>query len=1212
MLGTEDEQDTTTPTTTTIRSTPLLSTVDMMDMDNNNNNNNKKLDDCGSFTASFCSPSSLEALPCWCAKCCQKALLGSAGMSNLPSLNNNNSLHDSTSASPYMPSSSLLSHLPVGVLAIRLPSTSTSACNPPSLPLQEGNRALVTPWHPIYINPIFASTFHIPTLTPLSLASLSSHMRSTIHPADWNFVSSILFPRIENEHSAAGRDGSTATPMEIKYRILDPTDSSHHPYPSTSASTSLQQPTWRWVTGTVLMIQPTHTADATVDPDPESKIFVHILPFFNPSIAASPAPAATATSLHHQHKELPQMDHKQTLTPKESSFIPIERPSQLSLRHQPLCNLDANNKVEDGWKVHADPPALLLKTNVPHEAQTITLSQPSNIHPTPQTKQTSQLLDLTDMICHEIRNPLAGLSGNVELFRSNLEVRRRVLGRALGFSPLSETETETGMEMDECFERLGDAQGDDEEIVDAIGRCADTSKAIADAGGEGVGGVKGVEGVREVMEERRVRKMEREKQLQQQHQQIGGEDEGRRRKVAGGVRRRTVSANLPLHPTTFSASASHCNAASSSTHPQRPLDEYYTSAHSGQTQRSGMHLRRFDPRQILLEVVRMMKAMATLSHVALRTSLPMVNGCECWGDPQRVQQVVVNLVLNAVRHTGGGGFVTVGMEVEGGGDAVGAGRERQMEVIRRRLGMKGRKGGVAAGVGMGQKKKGGRVKIFVMDTGCGMTKEEADGLFRKFSQPIRMGERTSGGEGGGGEGMKEKGFGLGLLISKRLVDSMGGEMRVDTVKGKGSSFYFFLEQDGPPSGGGGGGVAAGETGGVGVGGVADGAGVSGVRPTPIATMKDVRGLRKLTLDESKPGRTRHVSGSDSDGSSSTNASTANPSLSPLSSSSTSSSSSSGLTTSPLTSPTQTVPPPPLSLPLPFGFAMPNLHVRTRSADSVDVNAVPWCSPVGKVFGGGRIGSGEEMDPPTPPMTPPLGGARAGKVEEDEGRFRLAKGVVVVEDNPINQKILCRFLTSLGIPCMTANNGIEALDLLFQSEETKASSSLPPHTQDLDIKHPRRRTSATSNVEIVFMDVEMPLMDGIAATREIRRMEQTDVEALPAYSGKRKCADGGGGGGGGGGKRLRIVGLSGNTAAEQVREGLEVGMDEYIIKPWSADDIERVCRVECEGVVGAVEGGMGVGVGVGGARTSMGNSMGMVKVGEGSVVVEGGGVEGVVV
>ena len=70
------------------------------------------------------------------------------------------------------------------------------------------------------------------------------------------------------------------------------------------------------------------------------------------------------------------------------------------------------------------------------------------------------------------------------------------------------------------------------------------------------------------------------------------------------------------------------------------------------------------------------------------------------------------------------------------------------------------------------------LEFSVSDTGLGMTKEQMDHVFEAFTQADTSTTRRFGGTG------------LGLAISRKLVQLMGGQMRVDSLPGKGSTFKF--------------------------------------------------------------------------------------------------------------------------------------------------------------------------------------------------------------------------------------------------------------------------------------------------------------------------------------------------------------------------------------------------------------------------------------
>lgn len=75
------------------------------------------------------------------------------------------------------------------------------------------------------------------------------------------------------------------------------------------------------------------------------------------------------------------------------------------------------------------------------------------------------------------------------------------------------------------------------------------------------------------------------------------------------------------------------------------------------------------------------------------------------------------------------------------------------------------------------------MEFYVSDTGCGIPKDKADLVFKRFGQVNNSNQKVY------------KGTGLGLSISKNLVELLGGRMWLESVEGKGSCFYFTIPSD---------------------------------------------------------------------------------------------------------------------------------------------------------------------------------------------------------------------------------------------------------------------------------------------------------------------------------------------------------------------------------------------------------------------------------
>ncbi|KAG9838405.1 putative histidine kinase HHK19p, partial [Aureobasidium melanogenum] len=130
--------------------------------------------------------------------------------------------------------------------------------------------------------------------------------------------------------------------------------------------------------------------------------------------------------------------------------------------------------------------------------------------------------------------------------------------------------------------------------------------------------------------------------------------------------------------------------------------------------------------------------------------------------------------------------------------------------------------------------------------------------------------------------------------------------------------------------------------------------------------------------------------------------------------------------------------------------------------------------------------------------------------------KIPVSVLIVEDNAVNQRVLERSLKVKGYVTHVANHGQEALDFLKTTKLWKGNEF----------------SRTAPDIDVVLMDVEMPVMDGLECARNIRNFQRT---------GEMRS-------------NLPIIAASANARAEQVQMALEAGMDDSITKPFRIPEL----------------------------------------------------------
>lgn len=393
------------------------------------------------------------------------------------------------------------------------------------------------------------------------------------------------------------------------------------------------------------------------------------------------------------------------------------------------------------------------------------------------------------------------------------------------------------------------------------------------------------------------------------------------------------------------------------------------------------------------------------------------------GDPLRLSQVLINLAGNAVKFTQHGEVIV----------RVARARETSEEVV---------------------------LRFSVIDTGIGMTQQEIDKLFHPFTQADSSTTRKFGGTG------------LGLTISKRLVEMMGGRIWVESNPGFGSRFIFVARFQKPEK----------------------------QSNFGLAAIDDLRGLRVLAVDHSE--NSLHILRGylESFGLNVSVAGKIEDALNLVKGAN--------------------------EEKKPFGLVV--INCKLPEMDGIELarqlHEITFLSFRPKVL---MITSSDQdelmrkMDSQTVDgiLAKPFQQSKlldavskvSGRSVLSSGRFKIISEqlnpellshirgarLLLVEDNEINRQVAQEMLDGFGLDVTTAENGEEAIALL-EAEQFDG----------------------------VLMDMQMPVMDGVTATKIIRKK--------PKFSG------------------LPIIALTANVMVSEQKEFLEAGITDYIAKPIDPD------------------------------------------------------------
>ena len=456
----------------------------------------------------------------------------------------------------------------------------------------------------------------------------------------------------------------------------------------------------------------------------------------------------------------------------------------------------------------------------------------------------------------------------------------------------------------------------------------------------------------------------------------------------------------------------------------------------------------FDLPRLLEEVAELLAPQARDKGLELIVRYPAATPRRFVGDADRIRQVVTNLVGNAVKFTGAG-HVLVAADCVQTDDP-----------------------GVA-------------VKISVSDTGIGIEPEKVESLFEKFTQADTSTTRRYGGTG------------LGLAISKRLVELMGGTIQVESEPGQGSTFSFSLRLP-----------------------------VDSKAPVRTIPSESLRGLRVLIVDDNDVNRRVLREQVTSWGMVNQSYASAEEALQAIQSAQVAGEpyhvviadyQMPGMDGAELAAAVKAKP----ALGGPVFIMLSSighgselkrlegeridacLSKPVRHSKLMDTLATAWAKKNPSVVSAPQGPRAEAVRTTVPPQVPGTDISMVALSEHLEGRFMGAETrVLVVEDNPVNQKVALMMLRKLGVRADVAGNGKEGIEIL---------KSVP--------------------YDLVLMDCQMPEMNGYDAVARIRKLEGRN-------------------------RRVPVIAMTAEALEGSREKCLAAGMDDFISKPVKPKDLLR--------------------------------------------------------
>lgn len=146
------------------------------------------------------------------------------------------------------------------------------------------------------------------------------------------------------------------------------------------------------------------------------------------------------------------------------------------------------------------------------------------------------------------------------------------------------------------------------------------------------------------------------------------------------------------------------------------------------------------------------------------------------------------------------------------------------------------------------------------------------------------------------------------------------------------------------------------------------------------------------------------------------------------------------------------------------------------------------------------------------------------------KLKRTFSILIADDSATVLKMTSAMLRKHGYEISTAENGAIAVNVIKNKfQEVQSQSHDDEHNHDRD------------NFDVVLMDLQMPVMDGLEAVKRIRSMEKNLGRESSSPRGQRS---------------LKIIGVSANSDHETMEEAFKAGIDAFLPKPFNINSFEK--------------------------------------------------------